>query len=167
MGWLRRAQGGSGRASGAPSVDLGLLVPASRNDRMKVTSDLQVPGPTAEAGTRHQWLQQPTGPALAPAPVAGYLRRQKRAARLSWAKAAWRYDLRAWARLFLPARARRPGWLVTRRSAGAVPSRNGRPSFAARARARPVPGILKAWHIPNCDGPTSRPPRKRPYRLMG
>ena len=73
---------------------------------------------------------------------------------------------KAWARLFLPARARRPGWSVTHRSAGAAPSRNGRPSFAARARARPVPGILKAGHLPNCDGPTSRPPRKRPCRLI-
>ena len=37
-------QGWVGRALGVPSVDLGLLVLASRNKRMKVTSDLQVPG---------------------------------------------------------------------------------------------------------------------------
>ena len=53
---------------------------------------------------------------------------------------------------------------MTRRSVGAAPSRNGGPSFAAREHARPVPGILKAWHLPKCSGATSKPPRERPIR---
>ena len=47
MGWVGRMgcqQGWVGSASVAPRVDLGRLVQASKNKKMKVTSDLQVPG---------------------------------------------------------------------------------------------------------------------------
>ena len=45
-GWLGRAQGGLGRALGAPHVDLVRLAFASRTKRMKVTSTPEVPGPS-------------------------------------------------------------------------------------------------------------------------
>ena len=61
-------------------------------------------------------------------------------------------------------RARRPGRSGIHRSADAAPSRNGERGWAAREHARPVPGILKAWHLPKCNGATSKPPRERPIR---
>ena len=42
VGRMGCQQGWVGSASGAPVVDLGQLAPTSRNERMKVTSDLQV-----------------------------------------------------------------------------------------------------------------------------
>ena len=45
-GWLGRAQGGLGRALGAPHVDLVQLAFASTTKRMKVTSTPEVPGPS-------------------------------------------------------------------------------------------------------------------------
>ena len=59
---------------------------------------------------------------------------------------------------------RRPCRSGIHRSADAAPSRNGERGWAAREHARPVPGILKAWHLPKCSGATSKPPRERPIR---
>ena len=50
VGRMGCQQGWVGSASGAPVVDLGQLAPTSRNERMKVTSDLQVPGPSRSWG---------------------------------------------------------------------------------------------------------------------
>ena len=47
-GWLRRAHGGCGRASGALGVDLVQLARASRNKTKKVSSIPEV------SGTRHK-----------------------------------------------------------------------------------------------------------------
>ena len=46
VGRMGCQQGWVGSASVAPRVDLVLLVQASKNERMKVTSDLQVQGPS-------------------------------------------------------------------------------------------------------------------------
>ena len=45
VGWMGCAWGGEGGRERRTRVDLGLLVHASKNERMKVTSALQVPGP--------------------------------------------------------------------------------------------------------------------------
>ena len=58
--------------------------------------------------------------------------------------------------LFLPVRAQRPGRSGIRRSVGAAPSRNGERSWADREHARPVPGRMKARHLPKCNGATSK-----------
>ena len=50
VGRMGSEQGWVVSASGAPVVDLGQLAPTSRNERMKVTSDLQVPGPSRSWG---------------------------------------------------------------------------------------------------------------------
>ena len=116
------------------------------------------PGPTpATSAAPLTWARACTG--------RGYLPRKERAARLSWAKPPWRHDLRAWANFFLPVRAQRPGRSGIRRSAGVAPSRNGERSWATRGHARPVPGRMKARHLPKCNGATSKPPRERGWRL--
>ena len=45
-GWLGRAQGGGEGGVGAPSVELGLLAPAWKTEKRKVTSTPEVPGPS-------------------------------------------------------------------------------------------------------------------------
>ena len=50
VGWMGCALGGEGGRERRTRVDLGLLVHASKNERMKVTSDLQVPGPSRSWG---------------------------------------------------------------------------------------------------------------------
>ena len=50
VGWMGCAWGGEGGRERRTSVDLGRLVHASKNERMKVTSDLQVPGPSRSWG---------------------------------------------------------------------------------------------------------------------
>ena len=50
VGRMGCEQGWVGSASVAPRVDLALLVRASKNKRKKVTSDLQVPGPSRSWG---------------------------------------------------------------------------------------------------------------------
>ena len=164
VGRMGCEQGWVGSASVAPRVDLALLVHASKNKRKKVTSDLQVPGPSRSWGPVSATPADHRVCARA-CTCRRVLAPQEKGCPALLGKSCVALRSKAWARLFLPARARRPGWSVTHRSAGAAPSRNGRLSFAARTRARPVPGILKAWHLPNCDETTSRPPRKKRYRL--
>ena len=155
-GWLGLAQGGLGRALGAPRVDLGQLASASRTEKRMVTSTPEVPGPS------RSWSPAPAAPS-SPLDLRtrlyrrGYLRRKDRRARLSWAKAPWRCDRGAQANDLLPARAPRPCRPVTRRSVGAGPSRTGRSGGVPRAQARLVPEMLKAWPLNTCAGPTSRP----------
>ena len=149
-------RGGLGRALGAPCVDLGQLASGSWTKKRKVTSNPEVPGPS------RSWSPAPAAPS-SPLDLRtrlyrrGYLRRKHRRARLSRAKAPWRCDRGAQANDLLPARAPRPCQRVTRLSVGAGPSRTGRSGGVPRAQARLVPGMLKAWPLNTCAGPTSRP----------
>ena len=164
-GWLRRAHGGCGGASGAPSLDLVQLARRRRTRETRCRRPLKCrapgtsPGPMpAASALPSTWERVCTG--------RGYLPRKERAAWLSWENPPWRYDLRAWANVFLPVRARRPGRSGIRRSFGAAPSRNGERSWSTRAHARPMPGRRKAMHFPNCAGPHSKPPRERRCRKL-
>ena len=152
------------RAAHPASILSSQLLPGRRRSRgrrcrrpLKCRAPGTSPGPTpATSAAPSTWARVCTG--------RGYLPRKERAARLSWPKPPWRHDLRAWAHFFLPVRAQRPGRSGIRRSVGVVQSRNGERSWAAREHARPVPGRMKARHLPKCNGATSKPPRERPIR---
>ena len=138
--------------------------PASKNKRNKVSSTPEV------SGTRHKPGPDASGFSIA-IDLGTRLHR-------SWVPASKRKGCPALlgktsvsprstglGQLFLPVRAQRPGRSGIRRSVGAAPSRNGERSWADREHARPVPGRMKARHLPKCNGATSKPPRKRRYRL--
>ena len=129
--------------------------PASKNKRNKVSSTPEV------SGTRHKPGPDASGFSIA-IDLGTRLHR-------SWVPASKRKGCPALlgktsvsprstglGQLFLPVRAQRPGRSGIRRSVGAAPSRNGERSWADREHARPVPGRMKARHLPKCNGATSK-----------
>ena len=129
--------------------------PASKNKRNKVSSTPEV------SGTRHKPGPDASGFSIA-IDLGTRLHR-------SWVPASKRKGCPALlgktsvsprstglGQLFLPVRAQRPGRSGIGRSVGTVPSRNGERSWADREHARPVPGRMKARHLPKCNGATSK-----------
>ena len=89
-GWLGRARGKGwwGRGDGAPRVELGLLAPAWKTEKRKVTSTPEVPGPSRSWNpARRRCSESALSPAPAPAAAQLLLRLQLRSGGLAVSRA--------------------------------------------------------------------------------